>query len=136
VSKQQATKFWSQGIFEVNPMWAKPNSKTVLFVLEHKWNMNFMADLFTFVHNPLSSPFTPTFFKLANCSQISFTEISFVHMAEYTTYYAYTPARYLSTPNWVSPGFDAGIPSILPDMDGEAGTFLENCYWSETFCLK
>jgi hypothetical protein len=41
-------------------------------------------------------------------------------MAEYTTYYAYTTTRYLSTPNGVSPGFDAGTPSISPDMD--AGT--------------
>jgi hypothetical protein len=57
-------------------------------------------------------------------------------MVEYTTYYAYTTARYLSTPNGVSPHFDVGTPSILPDMDGEAGTFPENCYWSETFCLK
>jgi hypothetical protein len=37
-------------------------------------------------------------------------------MAEYTTYYAYTTARYLSTPNGVLPGFDAGTPSISPDM--------------------
>jgi hypothetical protein len=57
-------------------------------------------------------------------------------MAEYTTYYAYTTARYLSTPNRVSPGFDVGTPSIPPDMDGEAGTFLENCYWSEIVYLK
>jgi hypothetical protein len=63
-------------------------------------------------------------------------KLVFVHMAEYITYYAYTVARYLSTPNRVSPGFDAETPSILPDMDGEAGTFSENCYWSETFCLK
>jgi hypothetical protein len=57
-------------------------------------------------------------------------------MAKYTTYYAYTTARYLSTPNGVSPGFDARTPLIPPDMDGEAGTFSKNCYWSETVCLK
>jgi hypothetical protein len=37
-------------------------------------------------------------------------------MAEYTTNYAYTTARYLSTPNGVSPGFDARTPSISLDM--------------------
>jgi hypothetical protein len=57
-------------------------------------------------------------------------------MAEYTTYYAYTTAKYLSTPNGLSPGFDEETPSILPDMDGEASTFPENCYRSETICLK
>jgi hypothetical protein len=50
-------------------------------------------------------------------------KLVFVHMVEYTTYYAYTTSKYLSTPNGVSPGFDAGTPSILPDMDGEVGTF-------------
>jgi hypothetical protein len=43
-------------------------------------------------------------------------KLVFVHMAEYTTYYAYTTARYLSMPNGVSPGFDTGTPSISPDM--------------------
>ena len=57
-------------------------------------------------------------------------------MAKYTTYYAYTTTRYLSTPNGVSPGFEEGTTSILLDMDGEACTFLENYYWSETICLK
>jgi hypothetical protein len=57
-------------------------------------------------------------------------------MAKYTTYYAYTTAKYLSTTNGVSPDFDAGTPSISLDMDGEAGTFPENCYWSETFLSK
>jgi hypothetical protein len=58
-------------------------------------------------------------------------KLIFVHMAEYTTYYAYTIARYLSTPNGLSPCFDEGTPSISPDMDGEASTFR-----SETICLK
>ena len=57
-------------------------------------------------------------------------------MDKYTTYYAYTTAIYLSTPNRVSPGFDVERPSIPPNMDGEAGTFPENCYWSETVYLK
>jgi hypothetical protein len=57
-------------------------------------------------------------------------------MAEYTTYYTYTTARYLSTPNGVSLGFDEGTPLIPPDMDGEARTFPENCYWNETVRLK
>ena len=63
-------------------------------------------------------------------------KLVFVHMAEYTTYYAYTTTRYLSMPNGVSPGFDAGTPSILPYMDGEVGTFPKNYYWSETIYLK